>query len=184
MSEELRRAPRLKPGGKWVPKKWIPLYDQMVALHCVGLSNKAISERFDYSAQQVGNILKTEQAKIIIELVRKKTLGDLEESTAARLKRMEHQAISNIERIISDEALVEARPLALFDRSMALLKGIGKMEGENSIRSVQNNTFNIAIEHSQALIEGMKKANEAAILHKGNVEVRTLPPGDKDAGRS
>lgn len=173
---ETRRAPRLRPGKRWVPKKWLPIYDQMVALHCVGLSNGSIAERFDYSAQQVSNILNTEQAKVIKGLVHKKMVAEMEFGTADRLKKIEAQAIKNVERVIMDEALLESKPLAIFDRSVALLKGIGKLDGDGPKNNTNLTVFNIAAEHAAALTEGINKANEAAILH-GSVEVRTLPPG-------
>jgi len=174
MPEELvRRAPKLKPGKRWVPKKWLPIYDQMVALHCLGLSNKAIAERFDYSDQQVCNILGTEQAKIIKALAHKKVMSELED-TADKLKRIEMAAVANIERVITDASLLESKPLAIYDRSIKVLEGIGKLKGNESLAS-QTNIFNISAEHSKSLIDGMTKANEAAILH-GAVEVRTLPP--------
>lgn len=175
MPEELaRRAPKLKPGKRWVPKKWLPIYDQMVALHCVGLSNKAIAERFDYSDQQVCNILGTEQAKIIKGLVHKKMMAEIED-TGDRFKKIEAAALRNIERVISDESMLESKPLALFDRSVEILKGIGKLKGSDN-PTVQNNVFNIASEHAKTLADGITKSNEAMMLH-GDVEVKTLPPG-------
>lgn len=182
MEESVRRAPKLKAGKRWVPKKWLPIYDQMVALHCVGLSNKAIAERFDYSDQQVCNILGTEQAKVIKDLVHKKMMAELEGATAERLKKVEAIAIRNIETVMNDAALLESKPLAIFDRSVALLKGIGKLEGEKGSTTVNQNVFNIPSEHTAAMIEGLNKANEAAILHTlGGVEVRVLPPSKPDA---
>jgi hypothetical protein len=182
MPDELvRKAPKLKPSKRWRPKKWIPIYDQMVAMHCVGESNKAIAERFDYTPQQVCNILGSEQAKIIKELVHRKVLSELED-TGDRLKKIELAAIKNIERVISDEGMLESKPLAIFDRSMDILKGIGKLRGADTPVN-QTNIFNIPAEHSAALASGIEKANEAMMLH-GNVEVRTLPAGKKDEKHS
>ncbi len=52
------KPPHLKQGkvAKWVPKTWLPMYEEMVALSCAGRSNKTIAEKFGYTEQWLGEI--------------------------------------------------------------------------------------------------------------------------------
>lgn len=47
----------------WVPLKWKPAYDIMVALKCAGHSNVEIAVIVEYTAVQVGNILRSPEAR-------------------------------------------------------------------------------------------------------------------------
>lgn len=172
-SEEKRR-PRLKPGKRWQPKKWLPIYDAMISLHCAGKSNKEIAETFDYTDQQVSNILCSDQAKAIIAQVALYVRNKVSETAAERMKRLEAAAIANIEHALTSPELKEKSPLAVADRSMAFLKGVGKLESGE--KRQQNNVIVIASEHSKQLVAGMNLADEALKLH-GGVEVRSLPSG-------
>lgn len=162
---------------RWVPKKWDPIYDQMVLLSCMGLSHKAIGDKFGYGQQQVCNILNTEQAKVlkesIITHIRNTgvTLGD-------RLARLEDAALNNLEHALVNEDLRTKAPLAVADRSLAFLKGVGKLEGDKQKEQKNTNIF-IGGDVAAKLLAGIEKSNEAAIIHNG-VEVKTLPAGAKD----
>jgi hypothetical protein len=173
--KEERRPPKLAK-KRWQPKKWEPLYDQIVALSCTGISNKAIAERFGYTPQQISNILCSDQAKIIKQLVTNFIRNQLEQDTGARLKRIEQRALENIETVITSEDVLAKHPLAMFDRCLVFLKGVGKLEGEKSAVPTQN--IFIGAEAAKSLIDGMHKANEAHKLHNAvpsAVEVKTLP---------
>lgn len=162
---------------RWVPKKWDPIYDQMVLLSCMGLSHKAIGDKFGYGQQQVCNILNTDQAKVlkesIINHIRETgiTLGD-------RLARIEESALKNIEHALTDEDIRKKAPLAVADRSIAFLKGLGKLEGDKQ-KEIKNTNVFIGENLAAKLIAGMDKANEAALLHNG-VEVKALPAGENN----
>lgn len=178
MEAQERKPPSLKK--RWQPKKWEPIYDAMVALSCTGLSNKAIAERFKYTPQQVSNILNSDQAKVIKGLVTKNIRDTAVEDNAARLTRLEQVALKNIEGVLTNSELLERNPLALYDRSLAFLKGTGKMEGEQP-KNVQNTTnVMIGSDLVSKLISGIEKSNEAALMH-GNAEVRKLPNGSTDS---
>jgi hypothetical protein len=172
-----RKGPKLHKKARWQPKKWDPLYDQMVALSCTGLSNKAIADRFQYTPQQVCNILTSDQAKIVKQLITEHIRKVASEDSAARLTRLEHAALKNVDFVLTNEELMQKSPLAIYDRSMAFLKGIGKMEGDKPQVQQTTNVI-IADDIAEKLLKGIEKANEAAILHSGNgVEVRALPKG-------
>jgi hypothetical protein len=159
---------------RWEPKKWLVVYDTMILMHVAGKSNREIATELNYHEVQVGNILRSRQAMIVKELVRRKLNEEITETIPEKLKRLEMAALGNVEAALTNATLQEKSPLALMDRSLAFLKGIGKLEGEKSSQTI--NIVNIANEQATQLIAGMHKADEAMRLH-GGVEVKTLPPG-------
>lgn len=164
-----RKPPKLKE--RWSPKKWKPLYDQVVAMHCMGLNNKQVAERFGITDQHVCNILGCDKAEIVKELIRRKMNEDMAATVADRLSGLETKATKIIDRVLNDEALIENKPLAMFDRAVSLLKGIGKLESDGV--KVQHNTINVDAQQVALLINGIEKSNEAMKLHAQ----KALPSG-------
>lgn len=175
-----RRPARLGKSKRWVPKKWDIIYDQMIVLSCLGHTQEYIGQQFGYGKQQVCNILNTEEAKrkklALIETVRASGVTITE-----RLAKMEEAALKNIETALTSEELRTKSPLAVADRSMAFLKGMGKLEGDKPKEVEKVTNVFLGNELASKLIAGIEKANQAAALHSHNgVEVRALPPGDKN----
>lgn len=166
---------------RWEPKKWLPVYEAIVALSCTGLDNESVGARFGYGKQQVSNILNTVQGKKLRELIanriREMNLVSLED----RISFIQANALKNVDKVLADESgvIAEKAPLALFDRSLAFLKATGAMKGENPLPPAQSgpslvaktmNVMMISPEAKALVDEGLKKAQEVKQLH-GNIEL-------------
>lgn len=107
---------------KWQPVRWQPLYEQFVMLSCLGVSNTDIAKRFDYTPQQVSNVLNTEKAreiqKFAVEHIRKNSMA----TTMQRIEMLSAKAADRIEAVLNNDELAEKSPFAIFDRSLALLR--------------------------------------------------------------
>lgn len=159
---------------KWVPKEWRPEYEAIVALSCTGLSNKEVGARFGYGPQQVSNICNTPQGKklkeIISERLRVANVATFEERFAA----LGEVALKNIEDVLGNEGVKSKAPLAIFDRSMSVLKALGKVRREdnppvapNGVPLVGNAKSVMILTHDadKALAAGLQKAQQAKLLH-------------------
>lgn len=181
MSETIERRPaKLGKSKRWVPKKWDIIYDQMIVLSCLGQSHKVIGDQFGYGQQQVCNILNTDEAKrkkaAIIENVRQTGVA-----VKDRLELLTTACFNNIEAALTDETIRAKAPLAVADRSMAFLKGMGKLDGDKPKEAEKVTNVFLGDSLAAKLVAGIEKANEAALLHNSNgVEVRALPPGGLD----
>lgn len=154
---------------RWQPKTWHPVYEQVVALAAAGKTNLELAEIFDYTPQQVSNILCTEEAKKVLSNIADNLRTEGTKSVQARLERLTNAALDVSEDILitrKDEFL-EAAPFKLLDRSLAILRGVGKMIGED--KGVTNNTVNntmiISDSHQKQISSGLDKAVEAWKLH-------------------
>jgi hypothetical protein len=168
---------------KWEPKKWLPIYEAIVALSCTGLDNEEVGKRFGYGKQQVSNILNTPQGKKLRELiasrVREMNIVSLEDKMAF----IQNNALRNVADVIADDTGVirEKAPLALFDRSLAFLKSSGALKGDNpnsppathsSVTNVNQMSVMVISNEAKALLsEGMEKAKRVAEIH-GNGSVQ------------
>lgn len=171
---------KLNKKARWQPKKWEPIYDSMVALSCTGLSNKAIAERFNYTPQQVCNILTSSQGKLIKTLVSKFIQEELRKSVTERLAQTERRAHDIIATVLNDNELLGKNPLAMYDRAVKFLEGRGQLEDPAKKQNVIERTFVVPSDIAAKLVEGMHKSNEAIMLH-GGAEVRQLKTGTDNA---
>lgn len=167
---------------KWEPKKWLPVYEAIVALSCTGLDNESVGKRFGYGKQQVSNILNTPQGKklreIIAARIRDMNLLTLED----RMAFIQSSALKNVEKVITDETgqIFEKAPLALFDRSLAFLKSSGALKGDQPIPpassplvgNVQKMSVMVVSSEAKALLnEGLARAAEVKQLHGNPIAV-------------
>lgn len=162
---------------KWIPKEWRPEYEAITALSCTGLSNEALGLRFGYGKQQISNILNTPQAKKLREIIVQRLRTANNETMVDRIDNLRDVALKRIETILGDDAQAERTPLAIFDKSLAVLKATGSSK-ERGIGSeyvpgnnVTNNIKNAMIvgpEAGKLITEGLAKAEEAKLLNPGS----------------
>lgn len=166
----MRRGPVLNQRKRWIPKRWDVHHEQMVLLSCAGVSNIAIAERFGYTPQAISMILNTPQAKTIKELVKVQSRKQLMETFTDRMEVLQERALSNIEKVINDDELLEKSPFSVVDRSMQLLKGVGKLIGEGATINNNSQTVNVIGEAAvNRLAEAIEKSNQVQRLH--NIEI-------------
>lgn len=106
------------------PIKWRPIYDLFVADTLAGLSHKAIGEKHNYSAVQVGNVLRSPigQAKFTelrgkIESLSVQQVTSFEDTA----KRVKEKAFLTAEAFLDDKnGLSASLPLAYIDRAIRI----------------------------------------------------------------
>ena len=154
-------SPFLMP---WQPIKWLPVYDTMVALHCAGKTNKFIAEQTDYSAVQVGNILRSRKAlDVQAEFTNKMRSSSAD--FASQVEAIRSKAIERVAAVILSEELAEGSPFRVAEFSASILKGLGSLNGDNANVTKTQNTIVIGESAVASLIEGLAKANDVRLLH-------------------
>ena len=173
---------------KWVPKQWTPIYEQIVSLDCMGVSQKKIAEQFNMTNVMVSKVCCTPQAKII----RRKVLEFLAEKNKVfqeeRFDRVQVRAMERISSVLEDEELFTADPFAVVDRAFKLLEKTGRIGGRDKgdINVAGDLTVNKVSNLSQTAIveikDGLAKSREAKELHK-NMEAIDVSSVVVDNGR-
>ena len=176
--------------GKWVPKNWTSIHEEIVALKITGFSNAVLAKRFDKSLVYISKVLNTPQAKII----KRKALNDLshnyKEFQKERLQRTQARAMERISDMIDNDQLAEDNPFAIVDRSFKLLEKTGVMasadelargktevnvKGDLNINNTQVNVTQIA-----ELKDGLKRLEEIAVIHEGVEPIDIISPSYED----
>lgn len=153
----------------WRPLTWKPAYDIMVSLHASGYSNVKIAEMTDYSAVQVGNILRSPEAQRMIAEARTNVTKSIEGDMKSRLSKLQEKALQRVEQVIFDDERAAASPVTIMEKSMSLLKGLGLLAGENNPSVVQHNkTLVISESVAARLFDGMALADHVKSLHSGD----------------
>lgn len=163
---------------KWIPKEWTPVYEQIVSLDCMGVSQKEIAEKFKLTTVMVSKVCRTPQAKII----RRKVLELLSEKNKVfqeeRFARTQVRAMERISEVMEDDALFTADPFAVVDRAFKLLektKVLGGSDGRGDI----NIAGDVNMLTQTAIVEikdGLAKAREAKELHKDMEAIDVTSP--------
>lgn len=149
---------------RWTPRRWEEKYTQIVMLATLGLkTNKEIAEQYNYTPQQISNILNTPQAEELRKKIHAQVQKDVSAELPIRLERLATISLKNIEEVISSDKLLEAKPFEMFDRSMKVLHGVGKIKGEGGDRNINAIIFNSG--DAADLRAAMLKADEAKRLH-------------------
>lgn len=162
--------------GRWVPKRWKPVYEEIVALNVMGLDNKSLAERYNYTPQQISNILNTPQADVIrklaIDRLRKNTLATVEQ----RLDGLKLKVVEKLEILMTDPKYFEATPFAVVDRGMRIIEKLGTqtpVENPNNGPSggggmvVNGNVYVMPNESVDKMTKALDKVNEIKRIHGG-----------------
>ena len=158
--------------AKWIPKHWTPVYEQIVHLDCMGVSQKKIAAQFSITNVMVSKICSTPQAKII----RRKILELLAEKNKVfqedRFGRVQVRAMERISAVMENDELFMADPFAVVDRAFKLLEKTGRIGGRDKgdinvagdlkVSNVSNLSQTAIVE----IKDGLAKAREAKELHK------------------
>lgn len=179
-----RRAPILRKRGrprgsykgkptinpKWNPSKWHPEYEKVVGLATLGYTNIQISQMVGYSKEHVSNILNTPTAKTLLFKASRRLRETVFERMEDRLESIASKTVERMHELIHDDEKFDQKPLAIIDRGIKIMQGIGKLKTENN-STVNNNGPVITGEAMQILMEGMSKADAAKKLHSGKEEI-------------
>lgn len=161
---------------KWIPKKWRPEYERVVAMSAAGMSNKQIAANVGFTPVHVSNILNLPQATDLMERIvakmREKSMVDIPNT----LQRIAEKTALRLESVINDDDLFEKSPFAVIDRGMDVLKGLNHLKGggngsPGNTTIVNGNAMIVSSDQADALSEGLRKRNEVKRLHAAEVKV-------------
>lgn len=158
---------------KWIPKEWRPEYEAITALSCTGLSNEALGKRFGYGKQQISNILNTPQAKKLREIIVERLRATNNNTLGERIDNLREVALKRVESVLTDDDIFSRSPLAIFDRSLGILKSTGNVKdngiGEHPINNITNikNAMIVSPASAHLINEGLAKSEEAKRLNAG-----------------
>jgi len=165
----MRSGLKFKKPSRWQPKKWIPLYEQMVGLASMGRSNKYIGELFGYTAQQVSNILTSDEGKLVMDVTVERIRDKATVTIADRMEKIADRAVHNIETVLFNQEYLDKSPFAMVDRSMGLLKGLKKLEGDAPKTEINNQVL-ISDKGVETIARAIERAQEVKSLQSGKNE--------------
>lgn len=155
---------------RWIPKKWTPVYEEIVALSCAGKTNKELAEQFGYAEMHVSLILTSPQAAIL----RKQILDELHKRAIDGIpRRMEAIALKSVERLqalLNDDDKFEESPFQVVDRGLKVLLGTGHLKRDDVKQSPGMHVERAIIfsgEHTEDIKEALKLSEQAKQLHSG-----------------
>lgn len=172
-----------KSKRRWNPKEWRPEYTAIVAVSCTGLSNEEVGRQFGYTKEHISNILCTEQAVKLRQLINKKLLDTANNSQVERLDRLRDVAMRRIETVLMDDNRAESNPLQIFDRSFKFLQATRDLAPEREMGSgssqtnIQNNfvlSDSAASTLSQGITEALKVAERFKDEPSASIEPKRL----------
>lgn len=174
IERESDNKPAVSKTKKWVPKKWEAQFDEWVVRSVMGESNLSIAKRANYTPQHICNILNTPQAKLLRRQLLDNLQKNLELRTEERLAHIQDRALTRITQVLDNDKMLEAAPLALVDRCIALLRGTGLLKPETASGVNAKNAIFLGGEQTTQLLAGLKAADEAKQLHSGTAKTPVM----------
>lgn len=161
---------------KFEPKTWKPIYDQFVFHHCCGKSNIWIANEYDYTPQQVSNILNSTQGKVLKKIIAFNLQQQREQSIGERMGNVADKFMKRIEEVAEDDELFEKAPFAVIDRGLTILKSLSHLKGGSESPNGGSPTVNnVQINNNQRVtVIGEKAAQELRDAIRFSDEVNAL----------
>lgn len=156
---------------KWVPKKWRPEYDRIVAYSVMGKANTWIAATLGFTPEHVSSILNTPRGLDLAQKLQEKLAANIENTVPDELAQIGKQAIKRLKDLMEDDNLYQKSPFAVVDRGMDVLKGLRHLvPGGNGAALQPGNQTNIGTviispqQHSD-LLEGLQQIKEIKQIH-------------------
>lgn len=175
--DERVKVPAVSNRKNWVPKKWEPLFDEWVLRSVLGTSNIAIAAHYGYTRQHVSAVLNTPQAKLLRRQLHDNLRKNIELKTTERIEHIQDKALSRMTQVIDDDQLAAAQPFAMFDRSVAILKGTGIFKSDEKAGINAKNAIFLAPELAKGILEGIRMADKAKQLNAGTLATEVITTG-------
>ena len=166
---------------KWIPKKWRPEYERIVAMSAAGFSNKQIAKDVGFTPVHVSNILNLPQATDLMERIvakmRERTLVDI----PSTLQRIAEKGVQRLETAMNNDDLFEKSPFAVIDRAMEVVKGLNHLKGggngaPGNVTHVHGNAMIVSADQADNLALGLQRREQVKKLHSPN-EIVVEPDG-------
>lgn len=122
--------------------KWKPIYDQIVAGHIIGRSNKELAAQFDFTPVHISNILRTDNAqKLIYEASNRIRAGAItvSENILSDQEEIKRLALSRVKDFLSNDVIATNQPFAFIDRVKHFVSSPSAPSPSVQV-NVQNNT--------------------------------------------
>lgn len=177
------RAPAVSNKQKWTPKKWESLFDEWVLRSVLGASNVEIATKYGYTKQHVSAVLNTPQAKLLRRQLHDNLRKSIELKTEERIAHLQDKALSRMSQVVDDDALAAAQPFAMFDRSVAILKGTGVLKSDEKGGINAKNAVFMAPELVRGILEGIRMSDKAKELNTANEVVTTSRQIESKSGK-
>ena len=162
--------------SKWIPKTWTPIYEEIVSLDCMGMPQKEIAKKFNFTAVMISKICSTPQAKIfrrmVLETLAKRNKVFQEE----RFERSQVRAMERISSLMEDDELMETDPFAVVDRAFKLLEKTKVLGGGEKVGDINVTVNNLSQTAIVELKDGLAKAREAKELHSDMEAIDVTSP--------
>lgn len=167
---------------RWEPKKWEPIFDEMVLMSCLGKSQIEIARRFGYTTRHTNAILNSKHAQLSKRLILTKLQETIAQTIEQRIAGIKDKALTRIAQTLNDDKIFETAPMAVFDRSVTVLKGTGVLKESASGGSgdVKGNNIFINADDLKGIREGLAVANDAKRLNAPSdkkIEIDVTEPG-------
>jgi len=169
---KFNRPTKFKKVRKWQPNEWEGQYEKIVFESCMGASNTDLATKHGFTKEHISNILNTEQARLIksqyVAAIRQGSLDLMEKQYGEIVSR----SVDNIHKVLHRDDLTLNHPFSQFDRSVAALKGLGKLQEEAKAgvinqTNIQNNTMIITSDDESKILKGLDKVQQIKLLHAG-----------------
>lgn len=164
-----------KRGAKlsnWVPRKWKPAYEKIVALAALGKTGKFIAEQTGYCENHIYLILRLPQAVELQEQLLGKLRERLLNDVPAILAESASKFAERIRAVAFDDELFKKSPFAVIAAGMKVIEGEGhfnkgKPSPSGDIHVHGNALVHLNEKRQQDFLTGLEKANEVRRLHSG-----------------
>jgi hypothetical protein len=170
---------------KWNPKEWHPVYEQILALSCMGKTNVELAEEFNYTPVHISNILTSPMAKLLRRQILNKLRSSVESTLPQKLQDAAAKAMERVQDFMDDDQLYEKSPFAFVDRAMTVLRAAGHSKHESSGGNAFINTRNANVimtgEAAEIISAALNKSDEARRLHAGEFEIVQEEPVGAEA---
>lgn len=169
---ELSRPAQLRR-PKWNPKRWHPVYEEVVMMDCMGYRNIEIARLKGLTVQHISNIITSEKGKILREYIVQKQRAHIEDTFEARVEALNEKSLKRMTEVLDNDEYAEKNPGGIFDRSLRLLQATKK------VAKTDDQTTNVIMIPAAAMAQmtdALKASDAVRDRHQlvPNVEVNTL----------
>ena len=163
------RPPRLTK--KWEPTRWEPIYEQFVALSCIGYSNKYIADLFKYTPVHISNVLNSKQGKKLKALILERLRSTVTSTIDKRLEDIADKTVERLTNLVNDDELFDKSPFAVVDRGIAVLKGLSHLKPDDTRSPLNiNKALILSDAAASTLARAMEKSDRAKEIRARDTE--------------
>lgn len=155
--------------GRWKPRRWDARYEMMVIMDMNGTSQIEISRLFNVSQVNVSMVINSPQAEIVRRRIYAKLSAETQARIPATLESIANKALERLGAALDNDELFARAPLAVADRSIAVLKGVGKLNPDSGGNITAKNAIFLNRSDVQEMKDALAKSDVAKALNSGEI---------------